>query len=183
MRPWSFRARSRDTRTSEASAGSSWGPWTRAYRARVQLSSRRETRPVRNITPMRTAGILGFLGVALGAFGAHGLKGWLAPMADGAERLAWWNTGVQYHLWHALLLVGMALLPSTKVTRVGGALCVAGIALFSGSLYVMTLTGIKILGAVTPFGGLAFLGAWVCVVVAGKRAATAAVVCVLVTSS
>ena len=115
------------------------------------------------------AGILGFLGVALGAFGAHGLEGWLSTLPDGAKRLGWWHTGVQYQLWHALLLVGIGLwrrAGDTKALRVASALVLAGCVLFSGSLFAMTLSGIKILGAVTPFGGLAFLGAWACVVVA-----------------
>jgi uncharacterized membrane protein YgdD (TMEM256/DUF423 family) len=117
-------------------------------------------------------GALGFVGVALGAFGAHGLKGWLATLADGADRLAWWQTGVQYHLWHALLLVALGLWPGgdeVRALRLGRISTVAGIALFSGSLYAMTLSGIRPLGAVTPFGGLAFLAAWICVALAARR--------------
>lgn len=122
--------------------------------------------------PLALAGILGFLGVALGAFGAHALKSWLATLPDGADRLAWWHTGVQYHLWHALLLVGIGVwLPSgpSGPLRVAAIAVVAGIALFSGSLYAMTLTGVRVLGAVTPFGGVAFLVAWAALAIAAFR--------------
>ncbi|MET0283923.1 MAG: DUF423 domain-containing protein [Polyangiales bacterium] len=107
------------------------------------------------------AASLGFLAVALGAFGAHGLKTRLGPLADGADRLAWWNTAAQYHLAHALALALAAGLFGD--TRLGRSACVAfalGIALFSGSLYTMTLTGIRWLGAVTPLGGLGMLAGW-----------------------
>ncbi len=107
------------------------------------------------------AASLGFLAVAFGAFGAHGLKSRLAPLADGADRLAWWNTGAQYHLAHALALALAAGLFGD--TWLGRAACVAfsvGIALFSGSLYTMTLTGVRWLGAVTPIGGLGMLAGW-----------------------
>lgn len=118
------------------------------------------------------AGILGFLAVALGAFGAHGLEGWLSTLPEGAKRLAWWHTGVQYQLWHALLLVGIGLWRRTddsKALQVATVLVFAGCVLFSGSLFAMTLSGIKMLGAITPLGGLAFLGAWLCVVIAARR--------------
>jgi uncharacterized membrane protein YgdD (TMEM256/DUF423 family) len=106
--------------------------------------------------------VLGFLGVALGAFGAHGLKKRLADAADGEQRLAWWNTGAQYHLIHALA-IGLAT-ARPEVMHHGGAtaawLFAGGIALFSGSLYTMTLTGRRALGAITPLGGLLFLAGW-----------------------
>ena len=115
---------------------------------------------------------LGFLAVALGAFGAHGLKARLAPLADGAQRLEWWNTGSHYQMVHALALALVAYLStrssSTSVTVAAYAF-IAGIVLFSGSLYVMTLTGIRVLGAVTPFGGLAFLAGWAAVFVSALR--------------
>lgn len=117
------------------------------------------------------AGVLGFLAVALGAFGAHALEGLFSTVDDGAKRRAWWDTAVEYHMWHTLLLVGVGLL----ATRVDGrALAVAvigvlaGVVLFSGSLYVMTITGIRWLGAITPFGGTAFLVAWVATAVAAR---------------
>jgi uncharacterized membrane protein YgdD (TMEM256/DUF423 family) len=123
------------------------------------------------------AGLLGFLGVALGAFGAHALKDWLATLADGPDRLAWWQTAVSYHLWHALLLFGAGLWRASTPagSPVNGPLqgaavaCALGIALFSGSLYAMTLTGIRVLGAVTPLGGVAFLVAWGCIAWAALR--------------
>lgn len=118
------------------------------------------------------AGIYGFLGVALGAFGAHGLKARLEALPDGAQRMAWWQTGAQYHLIHALALALAAYVVarggSGAATAAG--LCFAGgVLLFSGSLYVMTLTGVRALGAVTPFGGLLMLAGWASVVVAALR--------------
>ncbi len=98
---------------------------------------------------MRLAGIFGFLGVALGAFGAHALKERLG--VDGAQI---WRTAVLYHLVHAVLIAAAGRFP--WVMR----LAAAGIVLFSGSLYVLALSGIKILGVITPFGGLCFLAAW-----------------------
>jgi uncharacterized membrane protein YgdD (TMEM256/DUF423 family) len=115
------------------------------------------------------SGVLGFLAVALGAFGAHGLKARLSQLPDGALRLEWWATGAHYHLVHALALAVVAYL-STRTTS--SAVSVAaigflvGIVLFSGSLYTMTLTGIRALGAVTPIGGLGFLVGWAAVAIA-----------------
>ena len=103
--------------------------------------------------------ILAFLGVALGAFGAHALKARLA-----ADMLAVYQTGVQYNLWHALgvVLIGILvqLLPGAKWLPVAGWIMVAGIVIFSGSLYALSLSGVRVLGAVTPLGGVAFLLAW-----------------------
>jgi len=102
-----------------------------------------------------------FAAVMLGAFGAHGLKAWVS-----VEMLAVWETGVIYHLVHALGLLIIALLmprlDAKGASAVGkaGAVMFAGIVLFSGSLYLLTLTGIKLIGVVTPFGGVAFLLAW-----------------------
>ncbi len=107
---------------------------------------------------------MGFLGVALGAFGAHGLRGFLAGKPDADQRLAWWQTGAQYHLVHALA-IGLA----AAVSGAAAWLFLGGIALFSGSLYVMTLTGKRALGAVTPLGGLLFLAGWVAIVVAAAK--------------
>lgn len=111
------------------------------------------------------SGVLGFAAVALGAFGAHGLKTRLGPLEDFAQRMAWWETGAQYHLVHALLLAVIAQLAArspSALTTVAGASAIAGVVLFSGSLYAMTLTGVRWLGAVTPLGGLCFLAAWGC---------------------
>jgi uncharacterized membrane protein YgdD (TMEM256/DUF423 family) len=102
------------------------------------------------------------LGVALGAFGAHALKARLS-----AEMLAVWQTAVQYHLWHALGLVAIGLLmqhlPESGPLRLAGWLMLAGMALFSGSLYVLAATGTRWLGAVTPFGGACLIVAWLVV--------------------
>ena len=97
--------------------------------------------------------------VALGAFGAHALKARLA-----ADALAVWQTAVQYHAWHALGLLGIGLwqrqAPESCAMRVAALLLAAGIVLFSGSLYALALTGARGLGAVTPFGGIAFIAGW-----------------------
>jgi uncharacterized membrane protein YgdD (TMEM256/DUF423 family) len=104
------------------------------------------------------AGLL-FAAVATGAFGAHALKARLAP-----EALAIWQTAVQYHFWHGLGLLGAGILllhrPDSAALAAAAVLFVAGIVLFSGSLYALALTGTKSLGAITPAGGVAFLGAW-----------------------
>ncbi|MHC8307831.1 DUF423 domain-containing protein [Pseudomonas sp. PB3P13] len=106
------------------------------------------------------AAFFGFTGVALGAFAAHGLKSRLS-----SEYLAIFHTGVTYQLVHTLALLGVALLatqiPGRWVTWAGVAFAV-GILLFSGSLYILTMTGISKLGIITPFGGLAFLIGWLC---------------------
>lgn len=115
--------------------------------------------------PLLLAGILGFLGVAFGAFGAHGLKNWAQKQADGEQRLAWWQTAAQYHLVHALAIGISAIRPSPTASGSVFApwLFVCGIVLFSGSLYVMALTGRRKLGAITPFGGLFFLAGWIAI--------------------
>ena len=105
----------------------------------------------------------GLVAVLLGAFGAHGLKARLGGLSDGPARLEWWQTAAHYHLTHALALGLVAFLasrvPGPLPTWAG--LCFAsGIALFSGSLYVMTLTGVRALGAVTPLGGLLLCAGW-----------------------
>lgn len=116
--------------------------------------------------------VLGFTGVAFGAFGAHGLKTSVEGLADGAQRLAWWETGSRYHLWHALA-VGLAAVLAGQVQsplpKVAAALFLAGIVLFSGSLYVMALSGIRWLGAVTPIGGISLLLGWTLLGLAGRR--------------
>jgi len=119
---------------------------------------------------------LGFLAVALGAFGAHGLKARLEPLADGAKRLEWWTTAAHYQAIHALalgLVAYLATRTASPAVKVAAAAFIAGIFLFSGSLYTMTLTGIRALGAVTPFGGLAFLVGWASVFAAGWGLRTA----------
>ena len=105
------------------------------------------------------AAALLFIAVATGAFGAHALKARLEP-----DAMAVYQTAVQYHVWHGLglLAVGLLLLhrPDSVPLAIAGWLFIAGIALFSGSLYALALTGNRGLGAVTPIGGVAFLGAW-----------------------
>lgn len=111
------------------------------------------------------------MAVALGAFGAHGLERWLVGADAFERRLAWWQTASQYHLTHALALGAAACLASRDpgVGKVAGLCFQIGILLFSGSLYAMTLSGARWLGAVTPLGGLAFLGGWAAVAVGGYR--------------
>ncbi|HWD30022.1 DUF423 domain-containing protein [Pseudomonas caricapapayae] len=113
------------------------------------------------------AAFFGFTGVALGAFAAHGLKGKLTP-----EYLAIFHTGVTYQLVHALALLGVAVLATQLPGRLvgwAGGLFALGIVLFSGSLYLLTLSGIGKLGMITPIGGLAFLGGWLCLGLAAWR--------------
>jgi uncharacterized membrane protein YgdD (TMEM256/DUF423 family) len=114
----------------------------------------------------------GFLAVALGAFGAHGLRGMLNAAPDGVQRLQWWQTAAQYHLAHALALgLVAALAPHVagRTPHLAGWLFTLGIFLFSGSLYAMTLTGIRALGAVTPVGGVCLLGGWLAVLASAWR--------------
>ena len=120
------------------------------------------------------SGLLGFVAVALGAFGAHGLRSRLESLPDGAKRLEWWNTAAHYNLTHALALALVAWLVQRGAggtATVAGWAFVAGVLLFSGSLYAMTLTGRTALGAITPFGGMLLLVGWSAVVVAGFRMA------------
>jgi uncharacterized membrane protein YgdD (TMEM256/DUF423 family) len=109
--------------------------------------------------------LLGAVGVACGAFGAHALKAALDPV-----RLGWWQTAVQYQLWHALALVALAALPVPRPGRPALAFA-AGTIIFSGTLYVMALSGIRWLGAVTPIGGLFLIAGWLLLAWEGRRAA------------
>ena len=106
-----------------------------------------------------------FFCIALGAFGAHGLKKMLS-----ADMLAVYQTGIQYHFYHAfgILIIGLLLLhsPKSRLIPISGWLMLAGIVLFSLSLYVLSLTGIRALGMITPFGGVSFLSAWALLVYA-----------------
>lgn len=106
---------------------------------------------------LKIAATLGLTGVALGAFGAHGLRQRLTP-----ELLNAYQTGVLYHLLHALALLALALYArATSVAITAPAtLFAAGILLFSGSLYALALTSVHRLGMVTPLGGLCFLAGW-----------------------
>ncbi len=107
-----------------------------------------------NAPLFRIAAALGFLAVALGAFGAHALKDTLAAN----DKMDVWKTAVLYHFVHALALLILAALPN--LNRATPWLFVSGIVIFSGSLYVLALTNIRWLGAITPFGGLCFLAGW-----------------------
>ncbi len=116
-------------------------------------------------TYLLIAALNGFLAVALGAFGAHGLKQKLS-----ADMLAVYHTGVQYHFYHTFALFGVALLmlqlPQSAALRWSALLFVVGIAIFSGSLYVLAITGVRWLGAITPLGGVAFLAGWMALAMA-----------------
>ena len=111
---------------------------------------------------------LAALSVATGAFGAHGLANKLEP-----RMLEVWETAARYNMYHALALLAVAWLAqqteSATSTTVAAVAFIAGIALFSGSLYVMALSGIKWLGAITPLGGTAFLIGWIACIVAASR--------------
>jgi uncharacterized membrane protein YgdD (TMEM256/DUF423 family) len=115
---------------------------------------------------VRLGAIAMIFGVALGAFGAHGLKARITP-----DFLAIYETGVRYHLVHGLALFVVAWLAGedqTRAARLAGVLFAVGILLFSGSLYLLALTGIRALGAITPLGGLAWIAAWTIVAVRVK---------------
>lgn len=108
--------------------------------------------------------ISGFLAVMIGAFGAHGLKDKMTE-----EMMAIYKTGVEYHFYHtlALLIVGViALHCKSALLTASGWSMVAGILIFSGSLYVLPMTGITKLGAITPIGGLVFIIGWILLAVA-----------------
>lgn len=106
-----------------------------------------------------TASVLLVLAVAIGAFGAHGLKSHLSN-----EMMQVYKTGVEYHFYHALglLLVGVLSISMPSGLLNWSAICLSlGIILFSGSLYLLSISGIKWLGAITPLGGLSFIAGWV----------------------
>ncbi len=109
------------------------------------------------------AGVNGFMAVSIGAFAAHMLRDRLSP-----ELLNTFQTGVQYHMYHALALLGIGLMmlnfSVSNLLRISAYLMMSGIVLFSGSLYLLSITGIQWLGAITPLGGLCFLTAWALIV-------------------
>ena len=106
--------------------------------------------------------------MVLGAFGAHGLRGRLDHYAMGV-----YETAVQYHFYHSLALLAVGLLalhaPSLVLLRSSGWLFLLGILIFSGSLYLLAITVTRWLGAVTPLGGLAFIGGWACLAAASWK--------------
>lgn len=117
------------------------------------------------------AALFGFLGVGLGAFGAHALRG--QPNID-ARMLEIFETGVRYQMYHALALIGVAWacsrFPGT-LAPLSGWLFVAGTVIFSGSLYLLVLTGLRWFGAITPIGGVALLAGWALLLIAAIRSA------------
>jgi len=120
---------------------------------------------------LAAAGVNGLIAVAMGAFATHGLRASLDPVA-----LAWVETASRYQLWHALALLGTALLLSQPglarhrcLIRATAWLFLAGIVLFAGSLYLLALTGIRPFAWVTPFGGVALIAGWAALAVLGVR--------------
>jgi uncharacterized membrane protein YgdD (TMEM256/DUF423 family) len=114
------------------------------------------------------AAVMGFLGVALGAFGAHALDATLKAN----QREGTFDTATQYHLYHALALLAVAWAAARwpdNLTYWAGYLFILGIILFSGSLYALSITNQRWLGAITPLGGLAFLVGWLCLGLAAWR--------------
>lgn len=110
----------------------------------------------------------GFFAVAAGAFAAHGLKARLAP-----EMLAVFETGARYQMYHALALFAAAWCAAQlggRLPAAAGWLFVGGTVLFSGSLYLLAVSGVRWLGAITPFGGVMFLAGWLCLALAALRA-------------
>jgi uncharacterized membrane protein YgdD (TMEM256/DUF423 family) len=112
-------------------------------------------------------GISGFLAVAAGAFGGHALKERLAP-----EMLAIFEVGARYHMYHTLALLGTAWACTRwpgPWTSAAGWCFAGGILVFSGSLYLLSLTGTRWLGAITPLGGLSFMAGWLCLTAAAWK--------------
>ena len=116
-----------------------------------------------SILLFRVAAALCFLAVALGAFGAHGLR----SMLEGRGMLEVWNKAVFYHFIHAIALLMLALYGA--INRGACFLLLMGILLFSGSLYLLAMTNLRWLGAVTPLGGLCFLAGWAWLVIAPPK--------------
>ena len=114
------------------------------------------------------ASMFGGISVVLGAFASHALKDRLS-----ANSLAIWSTGTKYQMYHALALMLVAILvsrfPDSTLLTVAGYAFIIGTFIFSGSLYALTLTGIKWLGAITPIGGMAFIVGWLCLALATWR--------------
>ncbi|MEM8961294.1 MAG: DUF423 domain-containing protein [Acidobacteriota bacterium] len=121
---------------------------------------------MRDSTILSLGSFLAALGVALGAFGAHALEGQVTE-----TRLGTWETAVLYHLLHALALVALGAM-AARLGRTAGKIAILftiGIVLFSGSLYVLVLSDIGVLGAITPFGGTAFIAAWIWLAFTARR--------------
>lgn len=116
---------------------------------------------------IQVSGFYGALGVCLGAFGAHALREKLPQ-----DLLEIFETGVRYHLYHTLALLGVAIMilqfPHSRHLRWAAGLFAIGILFFSGSLYALALSGVRMWGAVTPLGGVAFILGWSCLGLAGR---------------
>jgi uncharacterized membrane protein YgdD (TMEM256/DUF423 family) len=116
---------------------------------------------------IKVGALTAMLSVVLGAFGAHLLKDRIS-----VDALEVYNTGVQYHMFHAIGILLIALLierlPSQKLAIWAARLHIIGIVLFSGSLYALALSGVKALGAITPLGGIAFIAGWICMALAAR---------------
>jgi uncharacterized membrane protein YgdD (TMEM256/DUF423 family) len=114
------------------------------------------------------ASLSGMLAVVLGAFGAHALKDKLDEHALGI-----FETAVQYHFYHSFALLGVGVIalsqPQTAMLKSTGWLFLLGILVFCGSLYLLSITGVRWLGAITPLGGLAFIGGWACLAATGWK--------------
>ncbi|WCT57278.1 DUF423 domain-containing protein [Paenibacillus kyungheensis] len=112
--------------------------------------------------------ILGMIGVGIGAFGAHLLE----PII-GAQLMQTFKTGVEYHFVHTLAIIMVAILAGvigeSSLLRWAGRLFTVGVIIFSGSLYVLSITGIKVLGAITPIGGLCFIAGWFMLALVGAK--------------
>ena len=119
---------------------------------------------IMNTTFLLIGSMAGFLGVAAGAFGAHGLRSRLS-----ADMLGVFETAVRYQMYHALAIVATASaigrMGDARLLVTAGWAFVVGIVLFSGSLYALALSGVSILGAITPLGGVAFLVGWACLAI------------------
>lgn len=109
---------------------------------------------------LRISGVVGALGVVTGAFGAHGLESRLDP-----DMLTIWETAVRYHFYHAIPLIALCLASAQtwekRAATIAASMFLVGIAVFSGSLYVLALTEMRWLGAITPIGGAAFITGWI----------------------
>lgn len=115
---------------------------------------------------MQTGAVFGLLGVLIGAFGAHAVRNRITP-----DLMQVYETGVHYHFIHALAILAVAaLFPRLrpKLAMASGWLFGIGIVIFSGSLYVLAITGVKILGAITPIGGLCFIAGWITLILAAR---------------
>lgn len=116
--------------------------------------------------------IFGAMSVGMGAFGAHGLRSRVVDGSLEPRLLEVWETAAQYQMYHALALLFVAWLATqgdSTATSVSGWAFVVGVAVFSGSLYTMTLTGLRWLGAITPIGGVAFIVGWIALAVASSK--------------